>query len=105
MARRFKELRMVCMQCPAVAKVHMQTNDFHRDALVVWAECHDVHRFGWIDAEKIMAGERRGGVTFDDVATYEPQHLQNMLEETEARMLRDGKLHDVITRYLKGALQ
>lgn len=98
-------LRIVCTQCPAVAKVHLQSRDFHVDGVLIWAECHGDHRLGVVHGETLMARIHGGrDFTFEDVHAFEPGELENRLPEIEDRMQRDGRLYDAITRFLKGAL-
>lgn len=98
-------LCIVCTKCPAVATVRFQTHEHINDAVLVWVECHGVHRLGLVDTFVIRnVIEQDGDIPFNGIRQLDKEHVQAMLEYNERTSQQAAERAEFLQRFLKEAM-
>lgn len=89
--------RIVCTECPAVAKVHYWNNT-GGTTYEIWCECHDRHVFGNLFMSS--PGVKRD-VLLRDIQEYGDERVNSLYENAERRMQEYAEQANVYKRFLE----
>lgn len=93
------KLRIVCMECPAVARIHFAEYTWSSRSVEIWCECHGEHMFGWVsDTEIERSGPER--ISMQAISRCSAECMEERRNDLEAELLAMGKRLEVYERFL-----
>lgn len=96
----FEVPRIVCMKCPAVARVVLAETEAYSDSLFVVVECHGERIIGHLRGARIVQSKERGSdsIPLDDVEPMTPEKIAREIGYCEESIVKTFVRLDLLRR-------